>query len=123
VGQLAVTIGNPFGLQSTMTVGIISALGRVLPVDSDDPQEAEYTIPDIIQTDAPINPGSSGGVLVNDGGLVIGVTSANYFSPGCIDRYRLCHPCRYCPKGRAGLDQNEELQAPLAGHQWHVVDV
>ena len=53
VGQLAVTIGNPFGLQSTMTVGIISALGRVLPVDSDDPQEAEYTIPDIIQTDAP----------------------------------------------------------------------
>ena len=76
VGQLAVTIGNPFGLQSTMTVGIISALGRVLPVDSDDPQEAEYTIPDIIQTDAPINPGSSGGVLVNESGLVIGVTSA-----------------------------------------------
>lgn len=76
VGQLAVTIGNPFGLQSTMTVGIISALGRVLPVDSDDPQEAEYTIPDIIQTDAPINPGSSGGVLVNNSGLVIGVTSA-----------------------------------------------
>ena len=76
VGQLVVTIGNPFGLQSTMTVGIISALGRVLPVDSDDPQEAEYTIPDIIQTDAPINPGSSGGVLVNEYGLVMGVTSA-----------------------------------------------
>lgn len=76
VGQLAVTIGNPFGLQSTMTVGIISALGRVLPVDSDDPRETDYTIPDIIQTDAPINPGSSGGVLVNEGGRVIGVTSA-----------------------------------------------
>ncbi|MGE3537605.1 MAG: trypsin-like peptidase domain-containing protein [Candidatus Tectimicrobiota bacterium] len=76
VGQLAVTIGNPFGLQSTMTVGIISALGRVLPLDSDDPQEADYTIPDIIQTDAPINPGSSGGVLVNEAGRVIGVTSA-----------------------------------------------
>ena len=76
VGQLVVTIGNPFGLQSTMTVGIISAVGRVLPVDSDDPQEAEYTIPDIIQTDAPINPGSSGGVLVNEYGLVMGVTSA-----------------------------------------------
>ena len=76
VGQLVVTIGNPFGLQSTMTVGIISALGRVLPVDSDDPQEAQYTIPDIIQTDAPINPGSSGGVLVNEYGLVMGVTSA-----------------------------------------------
>ncbi|MBM3223677.1 MAG: PDZ domain-containing protein [Candidatus Tectomicrobia bacterium] len=76
VGELAITIGNPFGLQSTMTVGIISALGRVLPIDSDDPQEVEYTIPDIIQTDAPINPGSSGGVLVNNQGLIIGVTSA-----------------------------------------------
>ncbi len=76
VGELAVTIGNPFGLQSTMTVGIISALGRVLPIDSDDPPDAEYTIPDVLQTDAPINPGSSGGVLVNGNGLVIGVTSA-----------------------------------------------
>lgn len=76
VGQLVVAIGNPFGLQSTMTVGIISALGRVLPVDSDDPQEADYTIPDIIQTDAPINPGSSGGVLVGESSRVIGVTSA-----------------------------------------------
>src|SRR5262245_40650042 len=76
VGQLAVTIGNPFGLQSTMTVGIISALGRVLPVDSDDPQEVEYTIPDIIQTDVTYYTISTGVVLVNEGGLVIGVTSA-----------------------------------------------
>ena len=75
VGQLAVAIGNPFGLQGTMTVGFVSALGRYLPVESDS-QGSSYTIPDIIQTDAPINPGNSGGVLVNDQGQVVGVTAA-----------------------------------------------
>lgn len=74
VGQFAIAIGNPFGLEGTMTVGIISALGRSLPIgESIGPS---YTIPDIIQTDAPINPGNSGGVLVNDQGQVIGVTAA-----------------------------------------------
>jgi serine protease Do len=76
VGQLAVAIGNPFALEGTMTVGFVSALGRLLPVESDDPQEPGYSIPDVIQTDAPINPGNSGGVLVDDRGQVIGVTSA-----------------------------------------------
>jgi serine protease Do len=75
VGQLAIAIGNPFGLQGTMTVGIVSALGRYLPVSSNS-QGPSYTIPDIIQTDAPINPGNSGGVLVNDEGNVVGVTAA-----------------------------------------------
>ncbi|MDF1515338.1 MAG: PDZ domain-containing protein, partial [Anaerolineae bacterium] len=74
VGQLAVAIGNPFGLDSTMTVGFISALGRSLPVDEG--IGSNYTIPNIIQTDAPINPGNSGGVLVNRSGEVIGVTTA-----------------------------------------------
>ena len=76
VGQLAIAIGNPFGLQGTMTVGIVSALGRTLPAGGDNQTGLAYTIPDIIQTDAPINPGNSGGVLVNDQGQVIGVTSA-----------------------------------------------
>lgn len=76
VGQLAVAIGNPFALQGTMTVGFVSALGRLLPVESSDGQGPGYSIPDVIQTDAPINPGNSGGVLVNDQGQVIGVTSA-----------------------------------------------
>jgi S1-C subfamily serine protease len=76
VGQVAIAIGNPFGLQGTMTVGIVSALGRSLSVDSGASLTGSYTIPDIIQTDAPINPGNSGGVLVNDAGQVIGVTSA-----------------------------------------------
>jgi serine protease Do len=76
VGQLAIAIGNPFGLQGTMTVGIISALGRSLPASQGNQTGAVYSIPDIIQTDAPINPGNSGGVLVNDTGEVVGVTAA-----------------------------------------------
>ena len=76
VGQLAVAIGNPFALEGTMTVGFVSALGRLLPVESGNGQGPGYSIPDVIQTDAPINPGNSGGLLVNDQGHVIGVTSA-----------------------------------------------
>lgn len=75
VGELAVAIGNPFGLQSTLTVGFVSALGRLLPVDLNNPM-GSYSIPDMIQTDASINPGNSGGVLLNRDGQVIGVTSA-----------------------------------------------
>jgi len=74
VGQLAIAIGDPFGLEGTMTTGIISAVGRSLPADETATQS--YTIPDIIQTDAPINPGNSGGVLVDAKGQVLGVTSA-----------------------------------------------
>ena len=78
VGELAVAIGNPFGLSGSMTVGFVSALGRSLP--SNETQSAAgaptYTIPDVIQTDAAINPGNSGGVLLNDLGQVIGVTAA-----------------------------------------------
>lgn len=74
VGELAIAIGNPFGLEGTMTTGIISAVGRSLPTDETSAQS--YTIPDIIQTDAPINPGNSGGVLIDAQGQVLGVTSA-----------------------------------------------
>jgi S1-C subfamily serine protease len=76
VGQLAIAIGNPFGLDGTMTVGIISALGRSLPASDNLSTGPVYRIPDVIQTDAPINPGNSGGVLLNDRGQVIGVTAA-----------------------------------------------
>ena len=74
VGQLAIAIGDPFGLEGTMTAGIVSAIGRSLPVGTD--VGASYTIPDIIQTDAAINPGNSGGVLVDGEGKLIGVTAA-----------------------------------------------
>lgn len=76
VGGLAIAIGNPYGLEGTMTVGIISALGRTLPANDGTTLGPVYSIPDIIQTDAPINPGNSGGVLVDETGRVVGVTAA-----------------------------------------------
>ena len=79
VGQTAVAIGNPFGLQGTMTQGIVSALGRSISATdqlSGGSSTSKYTIPDIIQTDASINPGNSGGVLVDTDGKLIGVTAA-----------------------------------------------
>ena len=80
VGQLVIAIGNPFGEQNTMTMGIVSAVGRTLPVSSDSQSSAtahpSYSIPDVIQTDAPINPGNSGGVLVDIQGRLVGVTAA-----------------------------------------------
>jgi len=71
VGQRAIAIGNPFGLERTVTVGIISSLERTLPQDNSDFQLAE-----VIQTDAAINPGNSGGPLLDSQGRVIGVNTA-----------------------------------------------
>lgn len=76
VGEIAIAIGNPFGLQGSMTTGIVSALGREISATNANTTGPQFSIPDIIQTDAPINPGNSGGVLVNDQGQVIGVTAA-----------------------------------------------
>ncbi|MBI5935980.1 MAG: trypsin-like peptidase domain-containing protein [Chloroflexi bacterium] len=76
VGQTVIAIGNPFGLNSTMTLGIISALGRTLDSLHATSGGGVFTAGDIIQTDAAINPGNSGGPLFNLSGEVVGVNRA-----------------------------------------------
>jgi S1-C subfamily serine protease len=76
VGQTVVAIGNPFGLNSTMTVGIVSALGRTLDSAHLTTDGNFFAAGDIIQTDAAINPGNSGGPLFNINGEVIGINRA-----------------------------------------------
>ncbi len=76
VGELAVAIGNPLGLENTATAGIISGLQRSVPADGLVP----VSLVDLIQTDAPISPGNSGGALVNSGSEVVGLNVA--YLPG-----------------------------------------
>ena len=71
VGEQVAAIGNPFGLSGSMTSGIVSQIGRLLPS-----QNSGFSIPDVIQTDAAINPGNSGGPLLNMRGQVIGINTA-----------------------------------------------
>jgi 2-alkenal reductase len=68
VGQRTIAIGNPFGQEWTLTTGVVSALGRTLPSGT-----SQFSIPEMIQTDAAINPGNSGGPLLDGDGQVIGV--------------------------------------------------
>lgn len=70
MGQLVVAIGNPYGLDFTVTAGVVSALNRSLPLDR------STTLGQLIQTDTPINPGNSGGPLVDVQGRVVGITTA-----------------------------------------------
>ena len=130
VGEPVVAIGNPFGLQGTMTTGIISALGRTLPSQAIAIGGGRFNIPNIIQTDAAINPGNSGGPLLNLAGEVVGVNTAiassdRQFSgvgyavpanivarviPELIESGRFPHPYL----GIAGVDVSPNLREAMA---------
>ena len=129
VGESVVAIGNPFGLQGTMTTGIISALGRTLPSQAVTIGGGRFNIPNIIQTDAAINPGNSGGPLLNLAGDVVGVNTAiassdRQFSgvgyavpanivarvvPELIENGRFSHPYL----GIAGVDVSPDLREAM----------
>lgn len=116
VGDLVIAIGNPYGLAGTMTQGIVSALSRSLTVDESDPfSQSNYTIPDIIQTDAAINPGNSGGVLVNVSGEVIGVTSAIQSSTNSNSGIGFAIPAHIIERVVPSLIKTGEYEHPSLG--------
>ncbi|MCX6166303.1 MAG: trypsin-like peptidase domain-containing protein, partial [Ignavibacteriae bacterium] len=87
VGQWVLAIGNPLGLNNTVTAGIVSALGRNVNVSGDN-----YAINNFIQTDAAINPGNSGGALVDINGMVIGINAAIQSQTGFYQGYGFAVP-------------------------------
>lgn len=125
VGEGVVAIGNPFGLSGSMTEGIISGLGRMLPsaeqeeesdtIPSDLVSSTGFLIPDIIQTDAPINPGNSGGPLLNIHGEVIGINTAIFSTTGASAGIGFAIPSNTVKKVVPSLITKGDYQHPYLG--------
>ncbi len=109
VGRKVVAIGNPFGLDTTMTVGVVSALGR--EIDS----VTRRKISDVIQTDAAINPGNSGGPLLNSLGELVGVNTAIYSPSGGSSGIGFAIPANTVNRIVPELIQFGRIQTPILG--------
>ncbi|MEX2130282.1 MAG: trypsin-like peptidase domain-containing protein [Pseudohongiellaceae bacterium] len=109
VGRKVIAIGNPFGLDTTMTVGVVSALGR--EIDS----VSRRKIRDVIQTDAAINPGNSGGPLLNSLGQLIGVNTAIYSPSGASSGIGFAIPVNTVKKIVPELIAYGRVQTPVMG--------
>jgi S1-C subfamily serine protease len=111
VGQQVAAIGNPFGLSGSMSAGIVSGVGRLIPV-----QEAgDFSIPDVVQTDAPINPGNSGGPLLNMRAEVIGINSAILSTTGQFAGVGFAIPSNTLDKVVPSLITTGSFQHPWLG--------
>lgn len=110
VGEQIAAIGNPFGLSGSMTSGIVSQLGRLLPS-----QDRGFQIPDIIQTDAAINPGNSGGPLLNMRGEVIGINTAIQSGSGDFSGVGFAIPSRTVQKIIPTLIEDKAYHHPWVG--------
>ena len=120
VGQTVAAVGNPFGLSGSLTEGIVSGLGRLLPstpenIFGTDNRVASFSIPDIIQTDAAINPGNSGGPLLNLNGEVIGINSAIFSNTGVYAGVGFAIPSNTLKKVIPELLKNGSYQHPWLG--------
>lgn len=109
VGEQIAAIGNPFGLSGSMTSGIVSQLGRLLPTG------VGFSIPDVIQTDTAINPGNSGGPLLNMKGEVVGINTAIYSNDGSFSGVGFSIPSNVVLKIMPALIKNGEFQHPWVG--------
>ncbi|MBT4551276.1 MAG: trypsin-like serine protease [Nitrosopumilus sp.] len=109
VGESITAIGNPFGLSGSMTSGIISQMGRLLPSDSG------YSIPDVIQTDAAINPGNSGGPLLNMRAEIVGINTAIQSTTGEFTGVGFAIPSQTVEKIVPTLISDGEYKHPWIG--------
>jgi len=109
VGEQIAAIGNPFGLSGSMTSGIVSQLGRLLP------SGAGYSIPDVIQTDAAINPGNSGGPLLNMRGEIVGINTAIQSATGEFTGVGFSVPSQTVAKIVPTLIEKGEYEHPWIG--------
>jgi S1-C subfamily serine protease len=113
VGEQVAAIGNPFGLSSSMTAGIVSGVGRLIP--SQDSGPLPFFIPDIVQTDAPINPGNSGGPLLDTRGEVIGINTAIRSTTGEFAGIGFAVPSNTISKVVPSLIKSGKFQHPWVG--------
>ena len=116
VGEQIAAIGNPFGLSGSMTSGIVSQLGRLLPSGSG------YSIPDVIQTDAAINPGNSGGPLLNLRGEVVGINTAIQSTTGEFTGVGFAIPSQTVAKIVPTLIELGEYKHPWIGISGRDID-
>ena len=117
VGEQVAAIGNPFGLSGSMTSGIISQMGRLLPS-----QDSGFSIPDVIQTDAAINPGNSGGPLLNLRGEVVGINTAIQSSSGEFSGVGFAIPSNTAIKIVPSLIEDGEYHHPWIGISGRDID-
>ena len=117
VGEQVAAIGNPFGLSGSMTSGIVSQIGRLLPT-----QDSGFSIPDVIQTDAAINPGNSGGPLLNMKGEVIGINTAIQSMSGEFSGVGFAVPSNTALKIVPSLIEDGEYRHPWIGISGRDID-
>jgi 2-alkenal reductase len=115
VGQFVIAIGNPFGEQGSMSLGIVSGLGRSLVSQRGLENGSSYSLPDVVQTDAPINPGNSGGPLLNLAGEVVGVNSAIASTTGTNSGVGFSIPVSALHRIIPGLIAEGEYHYPYIG--------
>lgn len=115
IGEWVLAIGNPLGLENTVTAGIISAKGRSLAELMNPNGTNQYAISDLIQTDAAINPGNSGGPLVNQRGEVIGINSAIASATGYNAGYGFAIPITLAKRVMDQLIANGRVRVPALG--------